>query len=147
MKLGSILQLFLNRSWTSVRVMTTEQRIELLERVSNGDSDKKIALKDCVKIAKDLNLSLEQVVFICLLLFFLHMIYDFDWLYQCRNHPWLWKSRIPTQCSWYIHSSGQVDLNYERWHKTKDFEMENFLWWPLWSSPLYVHHWEKLKHS
>lgn len=58
--------------------MTTEQRIELLERVSNGDSDKKIALKDCVKIAKDLNLSLEQVVFICLLLFFLHMIYDFD---------------------------------------------------------------------
>lgn len=41
--------------------MTTEQRIELLERVSNDDPDKKIALKDCIKIAKDLNLSVEQV--------------------------------------------------------------------------------------
>lgn len=59
---SAVHELCLNRSWTSIRVMTTEQRIELLERVSNDDPDKKIALKDCIKIAKDLNLSVEQVL-------------------------------------------------------------------------------------
>lgn len=53
-------QVFLFRSWASVRVMTADQRAELLKRVMDNQSGK-LSFKDCGKIAKDLNLSLEQV--------------------------------------------------------------------------------------
>lgn len=55
------LQAFNYRSWSSVRVMTSEQRAELLKRISNDEPEKRIPFKDCVKIARDLNLTLEQV--------------------------------------------------------------------------------------
>jgi len=41
--------------------MTAEQRAELLKRVFSDDPNKKFSFKDCEKIAKDLNLTLEQV--------------------------------------------------------------------------------------
>lgn len=41
--------------------MTAEQRAELLKHVSKHDLTEKISYKDCEKIAKDLNLTLEQV--------------------------------------------------------------------------------------
>jgi hypothetical protein len=56
-----ILQAFLFRSWASVRVMTADQRAELIHRVVQDDLSEKLSYKDCEKIAKDLNLTLEQV--------------------------------------------------------------------------------------
>lgn len=41
--------------------MTVEQRSELLKRVQKDDLSEKISYKDCEKIAKDLDLTLEQV--------------------------------------------------------------------------------------
>lgn len=41
--------------------MTADQRAELLKRVMKDDQSGKLSFKDCGKIAKDLNLSLEQV--------------------------------------------------------------------------------------
>lgn len=41
--------------------MTAEQRAELLKYVSKHDLSEKISYRDCEKIAKDLNLTLEQV--------------------------------------------------------------------------------------
>ncbi|GAB2291702.1 hypothetical protein Dimus_025953 [Dionaea muscipula] len=49
------------RSWTTVRVMTTEQRAELQKRLSDA-KDKKLTIQDCREIAKDLNLNFEQVL-------------------------------------------------------------------------------------
>lgn len=43
--------------------MTAEQRAELLKHVAKHDLSEKISYKDCEKIAKDLNLTLEQVGF------------------------------------------------------------------------------------
>lgn len=54
-------QVFHPRSWTSFRVMTAEQRMELLSRVTNVDREKKISLKDCIRIARELDLTVEQV--------------------------------------------------------------------------------------
>ena len=54
-------QVFLSRSWASVRVMTADQRAELLKRVMMDDQSGKLSFKNCGKIAKELNLSLEQV--------------------------------------------------------------------------------------
>ncbi|KAK2965595.1 hypothetical protein RJ640_008436, partial [Escallonia rubra] len=54
--------IFLFRSWASVRVMTADQRAELLKRVVDDDAGKKLSFKECEKIAKDLNLTLEQVL-------------------------------------------------------------------------------------
>lgn len=42
--------------------MTAEQRMELLKRVKDIDPGKKISFKDCAKIARELNLTLEQVL-------------------------------------------------------------------------------------
>ncbi|XP_062222673.1 uncharacterized protein LOC133921705 isoform X2 [Phragmites australis] len=50
------------RSWSSVRVMTTEQRLELQQRIMNVSEEGKIPFKDCVRIARELNLSVEQVL-------------------------------------------------------------------------------------
>ncbi|XP_058097979.1 uncharacterized protein LOC131242975 isoform X2 [Magnolia sinica] len=59
---SAIPEVFLCRSWASARVMAADQRAELLKRVANDVPDKKIPFKDCVKIAAELNLSLEQVL-------------------------------------------------------------------------------------
>ncbi|KAK8949841.1 hypothetical protein KSP40_PGU017725 [Platanthera guangdongensis] len=55
-------EVFLRRSWASVRVMTIEQRTKLFKRVTNSDQTKKISFSECVKISRELNLSLEQVL-------------------------------------------------------------------------------------
>ncbi|CAL9066598.1 uncharacterized protein LOC103975842 isoform X4 [Musa acuminata AAA Group] len=59
---SSVCDVFHTRSWTSVRVMNTEQRIELLKRVNNADPRKKISFKDCIRIARELDLTVEQVL-------------------------------------------------------------------------------------
>lgn len=55
-------EVFLFRSWASVRVMTADQRAELLKRVINDGPHRKLSFKECEEIAKDLNLTLEQVL-------------------------------------------------------------------------------------
>ncbi|KAG9443714.1 hypothetical protein H6P81_015054 [Aristolochia fimbriata] len=62
---SSVREIYFCRSWSSERVMTAEQRAELLKRVGNGDQERKISFKECDKIARDLNLSLEQVLRVC----------------------------------------------------------------------------------
>ncbi|WOK98866.1 hypothetical protein Cni_G07578 [Canna indica] len=59
---SSAQEVFQIRSWTSLRVMTAEQRSELLEHVNNVDPKKKISFKDCIRIARELNLTVEQVL-------------------------------------------------------------------------------------
>ncbi|XP_057504442.1 uncharacterized protein LOC130787950 isoform X1 [Actinidia eriantha] len=59
---SAVPEVFLSRTWASVRVMTADQRAELLKRVVNDDPNKKLSFKECEKIAKDLNLTLEQVL-------------------------------------------------------------------------------------
>ena len=56
-----MIQVFSSRSWASVRVMTVEQRVELLKRMAHDNLQKKIPFNECIKIAKELNLTLEQV--------------------------------------------------------------------------------------
>ncbi|CAM0945131.1 unnamed protein product [Alopecurus aequalis] len=50
------------RSWSSRRVMTTEQRLELQKRIMNISEEGRIPFKDCRVIARELNLSVEQVL-------------------------------------------------------------------------------------
>uniref|UniRef100_A0A0D9YR69 Uncharacterized protein n=1 Tax=Oryza glumipatula TaxID=40148 RepID=A0A0D9YR69_9ORYZ len=50
------------RSWSSVRVMTTDQRLELQQRLMNESETGKLSYKVCHTIAKELNLSLQQVL-------------------------------------------------------------------------------------
>jgi len=57
-------KLFGLRSWTSLRVMSLDQRIELMKRVEAGGIDRRITATECAAIAKNLNLSLEQVSFV-----------------------------------------------------------------------------------
>ncbi|KAL2652072.1 hypothetical protein R1flu_020200 [Riccia fluitans] len=59
---SSVPELFGLRSWTTVRVMSTEQRHELLKRIGAGGMDKRKSAQECAQIAKDLNLSLYQVL-------------------------------------------------------------------------------------
>uniref|UniRef100_A0A804PN17 DUF7645 domain-containing protein n=1 Tax=Zea mays TaxID=4577 RepID=A0A804PN17_MAIZE len=42
--------------------MTTEQRLELQQRIMDVGEKGKIPFKDCVRIARELNLSVEQVL-------------------------------------------------------------------------------------
>ncbi|XP_021750753.1 uncharacterized protein LOC110716442 isoform X1 [Chenopodium quinoa] len=56
-----VFEVCLYRSWTTVRVMKAEQRAELLKRIKDQQS-KKLSFQECREIAKDLNLSLEQVL-------------------------------------------------------------------------------------
>lgn len=42
--------------------MTADQRAQLIKRIMKDDRNMKLSFKDCGKIAKDLNLSLEQVI-------------------------------------------------------------------------------------
>ncbi|KAJ7951536.1 putative B-block-binding subunit of tfiiic protein [Quillaja saponaria] len=59
---SAVHEVFRYRSWASVRLMTAEQRGELLKRVMKDDTNEKMSLKECEMIAKDLNLTLEQVL-------------------------------------------------------------------------------------
>lgn len=56
-----MIQVFSSRSWASVRVMTVEQRVELFKCMAHDNPQKKIPFNECIKIAKELNLTLEQV--------------------------------------------------------------------------------------
>ncbi|KAG1355282.1 hypothetical protein COCNU_07G013940 [Cocos nucifera] len=49
-----------NEPYLCVRVMSAEQRMELLKCVKDVEPGKKISFKDCAKIARELNLTLEQ---------------------------------------------------------------------------------------
>ncbi|KAK9667114.1 hypothetical protein RND81_14G234000 [Saponaria officinalis] len=51
----------LYRSWTTVRVMKAEQRAALIKRIKDQGS-KKLTFKECREIAKELKLTLEQVL-------------------------------------------------------------------------------------
>ncbi|KAE9605186.1 putative B-block binding subunit of TFIIIC, winged helix-turn-helix DNA-binding protein [Lupinus albus] len=60
---GSVVhEVYRFRSWASNRLMTAEQRCELLKRLPKDECREKISYKDCEKIAKDINLTLEQVL-------------------------------------------------------------------------------------
>ncbi|KAL5208740.1 hypothetical protein ABZP36_033175 [Zizania latifolia] len=50
------------RSWSSLRVMTTEQRLELQHRIVNASENGKLSFRDCRVIARELNLSVQQVL-------------------------------------------------------------------------------------
>ncbi|BAF09421.1 uncharacterized protein [Oryza sativa Japonica Group] len=50
------------RSWSSLRVMTTEQRLELQQRIMNASENGKLPFRDCRIIARELNLSVQQVL-------------------------------------------------------------------------------------
>ncbi|XP_020889714.1 uncharacterized protein LOC9322746 [Arabidopsis lyrata subsp. lyrata] len=59
---GSVSQeVFGVRSWASDNVMTAEQRAKLLQCIAI-DEKEKISFKECEKISKDLNLTIEQVM-------------------------------------------------------------------------------------
>ncbi|GMI86163.1 hypothetical protein like AT1G17450 [Hibiscus trionum] len=59
---SAVHKVFLNRSWASDRVMTADQRAELLKRILKDNLHEKLSYRDCEKIAKDLNLTLQQVL-------------------------------------------------------------------------------------
>ncbi|XP_078447120.1 uncharacterized protein LOC144716005 [Wolffia australiana] len=60
---GSVVkELFLSRSWASVRLMTAEQNAKLSHRLAAFAPDKKVPFVECVKISKELDLTLEQVL-------------------------------------------------------------------------------------
>ncbi|KAL3519979.1 hypothetical protein ACH5RR_018128 [Cinchona calisaya] len=59
---SAVHEIFFSRSWASARVMTADQRAELLKRVVTDEPDKKLSFRECREIAKDLNLTLEQVL-------------------------------------------------------------------------------------
>ncbi|KAK1577766.1 hypothetical protein Q3G72_024619 [Acer saccharum] len=56
---SAVHEVFVYRSWASV--MTADQRAELQSRIAK-DNHEKLPFKECEKIAKDLNLTLEQVL-------------------------------------------------------------------------------------
>ncbi|XP_019100866.1 PREDICTED: uncharacterized protein LOC104789391 [Camelina sativa] len=59
---GSVVQeVFRVRSWASDHVMTAEQRAKLLQCIAI-DEKEKLSFKECEKISKDLNLTIEQVM-------------------------------------------------------------------------------------
>ncbi|CAM6083280.1 unnamed protein product [Calypogeia fissa] len=59
---SNVPELFGLRSWATLKLMTLEQRTELMKRVSDGGIEKRRPWHECVKIAKELNLSLQQVL-------------------------------------------------------------------------------------
>ncbi|KAL5708625.1 hypothetical protein ACHQM5_019399 [Ranunculus cassubicifolius] len=59
---SSVHEVFRCRSWASARVVTGDQRAELLKRIVHDNPEEKISFSDCVNIAKDLNLTMEQVL-------------------------------------------------------------------------------------
>lgn len=59
---SAVQEVFHSRSWASGRVMTAGQRAELLKCVAKDDSNRRLSFIECEKIAKDLDLTLEQVL-------------------------------------------------------------------------------------
>lgn len=57
----AVSEVFRFRSWASVRVMTAVQRAELLKRMKVDDNIK-VPFNECVNIARELNLSVDQVL-------------------------------------------------------------------------------------
>ncbi|KAI5056476.1 hypothetical protein GOP47_0028294 [Adiantum capillus-veneris] len=58
---STVPELFGARSWSSLRVMSMDQRIELQKRI-NADDNKRLHYEECVRIARELSLSLDQVL-------------------------------------------------------------------------------------
>lgn len=59
---ASVPELFGLRSWTSLRIMTSEQRKRLMKRVEEGGENKRLSHAECLQLARELNLSPEQVL-------------------------------------------------------------------------------------
>lgn len=59
---SAVHEIFFPRSWASARVMTVDQRAELLKRVVTDEPHKKLSYGECREIANDLNLTFEQVL-------------------------------------------------------------------------------------
>ncbi|KAK6148741.1 hypothetical protein DH2020_016266 [Rehmannia glutinosa] len=59
---SAVHEVFHSRSWAYSGVMTADKRVELLKRVAKDDPKEKLSFSECKKIAKDLNLTLEQVL-------------------------------------------------------------------------------------
>ncbi|KAM7264039.1 hypothetical protein ACFE04_001722 [Oxalis oulophora] len=59
---SSVQEVFLFRSWSSIRVMTADQRAKLLKCITKENTNEKLTFQKCRAIAKDLNLTLEQVL-------------------------------------------------------------------------------------
>jgi general transcription factor 3C polypeptide 1 len=49
------------RSWSLLRIMTTKQHLELQQRLMNESEKGELSYKVCNIIAKELNLSVQQV--------------------------------------------------------------------------------------
>lgn len=58
---STVPELFGPRSWSSLRLMTMDQRIQLQNRIGMHDT-KRLHYEECVQIAQELNLSLDQVL-------------------------------------------------------------------------------------
>lgn len=58
--------------------MSAQQRTELLNRIAKNDLNKKISCEECVNIASDLNLSLQQVS-VLVVFFPCHVAYCLIW--------------------------------------------------------------------
>ncbi|XP_002521337.2 uncharacterized protein LOC8284661 isoform X1 [Ricinus communis] len=59
---SSVPEVFHPLFWTSVRFTSAHQRAELLKWIVKDDLKKRISCEECEKIARDLNLSLQQVL-------------------------------------------------------------------------------------
>ncbi|CAN1827352.1 hypothetical protein LINPERHAP1_LOCUS31913 [Linum perenne] len=71
---SAVPEVFSQAAWRSARVISAEKRTELLKRIENESTNKGLSCKECVKIAMDLNLTLQQV---------LHFYYNKR--YRCSN--------------------------------------------------------------
>ncbi|EFJ16205.1 hypothetical protein SELMODRAFT_421838 [Selaginella moellendorffii] len=56
---SNVPEVFGLRSWTSLRVMTMDQRNELFKRLNDVE---RLSVKECAQVSKDLNLTLQQVL-------------------------------------------------------------------------------------
>jgi general transcription factor 3C polypeptide 1 len=96
----SVPELFGLRSWTSLRVMTSEQRKGLMKRVEEGGEDKRLSHAECLLLARELNLSPEQV---------LRVSYEKNRRYRLSQ---LGKENVDS-------SSGAPDNEFSRGHRIK----------------------------
>ena len=70
---NNIYKLFGARSWSSLRVMSMEQRRKLHERIGFHDN-RRLPYEECVRIARELNLSLDQVKFSVIINYCIHQV-------------------------------------------------------------------------
>ncbi|CAI9087290.1 OLC1v1021327C1 [Oldenlandia corymbosa var. corymbosa] len=59
---SAVPEVFGPRSWASARVMTSDQRAELLKRLALYEPHIKLSFNECRQISRDLNLTQEQVL-------------------------------------------------------------------------------------